>query len=364
MSPKFVSLPVKSVEKVTADCSVIEFDVSDEFADDFAFRHGQHLTLRAMIDGEDVRRSYSLCSSPLDNSWKVAVKRIEDGRFSTYANTALKAGDVLEVMPPSGHFFVEPEPDKQKNYVAFAAGSGITPIMSIVKTHLALEPKSTFQLFYTNQAVSTIILKEELEGLKNQYLDRLEIFHFFTQEDRNIPLFSGRIDTGKLDILFRNFIDQEAVDHYFLCGPNQMIFMIRDYLEKKGIDDKQVHFELFNTDGIAPKENGKKKKRTINPDLVTEVLIREGGKDFQFQMVRGSENLLDAALKKNADLPFACKGGVCCTCRARLLEGQVDVQVNYGLEQDEIDNGYILTCQSIPTSEKVVVDFDSSLGQH
>ena len=192
-------------------------------------------------------------------------------------------------------------------------------------------------------------------------MERLEIFHFLTQEERNIPLFNGRLDREKLDILFKTLIDKDSVNDYFICGPNAMIFLVKDYLEELGVDKKQIHFELFNTEGIP--QNGKRKKKPIVAEgLLTEIEIKEGGKNFKFTMPRGSDSILDAALKQNADLPFACNGGVCCTCRAKLLEGEVDLLVNYGLEEEEIQNGYILTCQAIPTTEKVIVDFDASIG--
>lgn len=362
MAAKFHPLRVKSIEKVTAECAVLEFEVPDDLQEQFRYKQGQYLTLRADINGEDIRRSYSLCSCPLDQQWKVAVKKVEDGRFSTYANERLRPGDTLEVMPPDGRFFVEPDPSRQKNYVAFAAGSGITPIISIIKTHLELEPKATFQLFYVNQAVSTIILREELEALKNRFLDRLEIFHFLTRETRSVPLFNGRLDTEKLAILFKTLIYQSSIDDYFICGPNAMIFTIRDFLQEKGVETGKIHFELFNTEGLQQAKP--KKWKVVDESQVTEVHIREGGKDFTFTIPRGSDNILDAALKQNADLPFACKGGVCCTCRAKLMEGEVDVLVNYGLEPDEIADGYILTCQAVPTSEIVKVDFDASVSKY
>lgn len=358
MENKFYPLLIKDIVKTTADCSVISFDIKEEWQPYFDFKQGQHLTLKAIIDGEEVRRSYSLCSSPLDKEWKVAVKKIEDGRFSTFANEVLQIGARLEVMPPNGRFFVPVVTNEAKNYVAFAAGSGITPILSIIKTHLSLEPKSTFTLFYTNRTVSSIILKEEIEALKNVYLDRFEVFHFLTQEDRNIPLFNGRIDQQKLDIIFRALVNVEDIHHFFLCGPMEMIFSIKDYLTEKGVDKKQIHFELFNTSDL-PRKNGQKKRKIIKKDGTScEVIILEGGKSFQFNLPQGGNNILDTALMKGADLPYACKGGVCCTCRAKLVEGNVEMEVNYALEQEEIDAGYILTCQSIPVSEKVVVDFD------
>ncbi len=356
MATKFYKLPVKKVEKTTEDCALITFQVADEQKEEFAYKQGQYLTLRKEINGEDIRRSYSLCSSPLDNEWQVAVKKVEEGRFSTFANEQLKEGEILEVMPPDGRFFVEVDPFRARNYVAFAAGSGITPILSIIKTHLQTEPQSTFKLFYTNQAVSSIILKEEIEALKNIYLDRFEVFHFLTRERRSAELFNGRIDQEKLDVLFKHFINQHETNHYFICGPNEMIFLIRDYLLEKDIAAKKVHFELFNTENIVKKV----RKEEIDPSKLSEISIIEGGKTITFSIPQQSTNILDAALENRADLPYACKGGMCCTCRAKVIEGKVDMLVNYGLEPEEIENGYVLTCQAIPLTEKVVVDFDTS----
>lgn len=351
---QFHTISIEDIEKTTSDCSVISFDIPSELKETFNFKQGQYLTLKADINGEEVRRSYSLCSSPLDNEWSVAVKKIENGKFSTFANEVLKKGDKLEVMPPNGNFFVKVDKTQAKNYIAFAAGSGITPILSIIKTHLALEPDSTFKLFYINQAVSTIILKEEIEALKNIYLSRFEIFHFLTKQQRDIELFNGRINEEKLDIIFSKMVDFESINDYFICGPNEMIFMIKDYLVDKGISKNQVHFELFNTTGLA----AKKEDKVIDTSILTEIEVTEGGKNYSFNIVQGSQNILDAALDNYADLPFSCKGGVCCTCRAKLIEGTVDMEVNYALEEEEVAEGYILTCQAIPTSKKVVVDFD------
>ena len=351
---KFHSISIANIEKTTADCSVISFDIPNDLKEVFAYKQGQYLTFKANINGEEVRRSYSLCSSPLDNKWSVAVKKIEDGRFSTFANDVLKVGDTLETMPPNGRFFVECEPKATKNYIAFAAGSGITPILSIIKTHLAKEPNSTFKLFYINQAVSTIILKEEVESLKNTYLNRFELFHFLTKQQRDIELFNGRIDEEKLAFIFSKMVDISSINDYFICGPNEMIFMIRDYLMNKDVAKNQVHFELFNTTGIA----AKKKVKTIDTSILTEIVVTEGGKKYSFSIPEGSNNILDAAMDNHADLPFACKGGVCCTCKAKLIEGTVEMEVNYALEQEELDEGYILTCQAIATSKRVVVDFD------
>lgn len=355
MAVTLYPIKVRKIEKTTADCSVISFEIREELKELFDFKQGQYLTLEAMIEDEAVRRSYSLCSSPLDNEWKVAVKKIDGGKFSTFANDVLKAGDTLQVMPPNGNFYVDIRPKKAKNYIAFAAGSGITPIFSIIKTHLELELESTFKLFYINQAVSTIILKEEIEGLKNRFLNRFEIFHFLTREERSTPLFNGRIDQEKLDFIFGKIAKKENTDDIFICGPDEMIFLIKDYLSEIGFDKKQIHFELFNTGNLSKK---KQKKRVVKSDIMSEITIREGGKNFKFSIPKGSNSILDAGLEKNADLPFACKGGVCCTCKAKLLEGEVEMEVYYGLEEEEVEAGYILTCMAVPQTEKVVVDYD------
>lgn len=357
MAKKSFPLVVKSIEKTTEECVIISFEVKKELQETFAYQQGQYLTLIANINGEEIRRSYSLCSSPLDNEWKVGIKKVEDGKFSTFANEVLKAGDTLEVMPPNGKFFVEVNKEKQKNYAVFAAGSGITPIFSIIKTHLLAEPNSTFKLFYINQTVKSIILKEELEALKNLFMGRLEIFYFLTKEFRNVPLLKGRLDREKLDVIFKSICQTENIDDYFVCGPEAMIFLVRDFLLEKNVDKKTIHFELFNTTGTAPA--AKKKVAQQFKGKVADITILEGGKSMNFKMEQGSDNILDAAMNNSADLPYACKGGVCCTCRAKLVEGDVNVLVNYGLEEEEIEQGYILTCQAVPISNKVIVDFDS-----
>jgi ring-1,2-phenylacetyl-CoA epoxidase subunit PaaE len=356
LAPQFYPLRIRDISRTTADCSVLSFDVPENLREAFAFKQGQHLTLKTQVNGEEIRRSYSLCSSPLDKEWKVAVKKIDGGAFSGFVNEQLKPGDVLDVMNPHGSFFVEPEPGAEKHYVAFAAGSGITPIFSILKTHLQAEPKARFSLFYTNQNVASIILKEEIEALKNQYIDRFEPYFFLTQEERDVSLFNGRMDDEKLEKIFRYFLDLPSVDHFFLCGPEELIFKIRDSLISHGVDLKRIHFELFTT------QAGQNRIRKSKPDSksagTTDVMIREGGKNMKFRMAKDSETILEAALRYNAGLPFACKGGVCCTCKAKLLEGKVEMEVNYALEKEQLDAGYILTCQAVPLTDTVVVDFD------
>ncbi len=355
-SSRFFGLQVKNLHKTTRDCMVVTFDVPANLKKQFSFKQGQYLTLEVEIDGETVRRSYSLCSSPLDDAWQVAIKQIPSGKFSTYANEVMKEGDIIDVMQPDGRFYVDVDTSQDKNYMAFAAGSGITPILSIIKTHLASEANATFKLCYINKSVASIILKEELEALKNIYLDRLEIYYFLTKEYRNIPLFDGRLDEEKLSTLFDKFIDLPSMDEFFICGPEAMIFMVQDFLLAKEVSKKQIHFELFNTSGSADKLAEKDYSAVSGNEA--EITIMDGGKSFNFSIEQGSQNILDAALANQADLPFACKGGVCCTCRAKLVEGKVDMLANYALEEDEVEAGYILTCQAIPISEKIVVDFD------
>ena len=357
VSKGFYSLRISNIEKTTSDCSIISFDIPESLVDTFSFIQGQYLTLKASINGKEVRRSYSLCSSPLDSEWKVGIKKVPGGKFSTYANEILQVGDSLEVMSADGKFYTPIDSNTQRNFAAFAAGSGITPMVSIIKTHLASEPKSTFKLFYVNQKASSVILKEELEALKNLYMERFEIYYFLTKQQRNIPFLNGRIDKEKLEIIFKSICSVKNIDHYFICGPEAMIHLINDYLIEKEVKKEQVHFELFGTDYKAADQ---KKESLANAfkGKACDLTIIEGGKQMTFQMEQGANNVLDEALNNSADLPFACKGGVCATCKAKLIEGDVNMLLSYGLEPDEVEAGYILSCQAIPTSEKLVVDFD------
>jgi ring-1,2-phenylacetyl-CoA epoxidase subunit PaaE len=288
-----------------------------------------------------VRRSYSLCSSPLEDKWKVAVKKINGGLFSTFINTELKKGDTLEIMPPSGHFFKPVDTTKAKNYIVFAAGSGITPILSIIKTHLAAEPNATFKLFYLNRTVKSIIFKEQIEQLKNLYFNRLEIFHFLTKEHRPVELFNGRFTKEKLQVMAEKLFDPKEIDECFICGPE---------------DKEKIHYELFVT-GIS--EEDKKRAVTIAEKKVegTEVTIIDGGKEFHFIMEADYDNILDGAIAAGADLPFACKGGVCGTCRCKIVEGTAEMKINYALDESEVEKQLTLSCQAVPTSKKLVVDF-------
>jgi ring-1,2-phenylacetyl-CoA epoxidase subunit PaaE len=355
----FHSLRVKRVEKETDDCVSIEFEVPEELKDVFQFKQGQNLTIKKVINGEELRRNYSICTSPFDNKLKVAVKKADGGIFSTWANGNLKEGDFLEVLPPTGKFYTELNPSKKKNYVAFAAGSGITPILSIIKTTLISEPKSKFTLLYGNRTKNSIIFKEELEALKDKYIDRFRIYHILSRELTEAEINNGRIDVDKLELLFGKLIDIQTCDEFFVCGPEEMIFCIKGYLEGRGVSSEKIHFELFTVPGQNQTNSKQQTEVPKDEGPKANVSVKLDGIMFDFDLAYESESILDAALKQGADLPYACKGGVCTTCKAKLIEGKVSMDVNWGLEPDEVEKGYILTCQSHPQTERIVVDFDS-----
>lgn len=357
MSIHFHQLTVKEVRKETEDCVSVLFEIPDNLKESFLFQQGQSLTMRKTLNNEDVRRTYSICSSPLDNEWRVAIKKVDGGLFSSFANNELKKGDVLEVMQPVGKFYVALDSAHKKNYLGFAAGSGITPLLSIIKTTLRTEPQSSFTLVYGNKNRSSIIFFEELEALKNKYLQRFNFINILSRERTDATINFGRINAEKLKEL-EKLIDYTSFDESFICGPEEMIFAVKDFLAAKGIDKKKIHFELFTTPGqkkpgLVSRESG------VETGPKSKISIKLDGRSFDFDLSLTSDiTILDAALKQGADLPFACKGGVCCTCKAKLLEGKVSMDVHWGLEDEEVEQGYILTCQAHPTTEKVVVDFD------
>lgn len=353
---KFETLIVKEVRRETADCVSIAFDVTDALQSSFAFKQGQYITINAQINGEAIRRSYSICSSPLDHELRIAVKKVPGGVFSTWANESLQAGTALEVMPPMGKFFTELNPANNGQYVAFASGSGITPILSIIKTTLMTEPNSQFTLVYGNRNRHSIIFKEALESLKNKFMGRFRIVYILSREKTDAPIHFGRIDEEKCQQLCKTILQQQTINHYFLCGPESMIFGVKKALEDSGVDNKKIHFELFTTGASIKKTNQTQIRH--QHEVKSHITVKQDGVTFEFDLGFEGESILDAALKHGADLPFACKGGVCCTCKAKLIEGEVDMDVNYGLEQEEIEHGFILTCQSHPRTENVLIDFD------
>lgn len=355
----FHPLRVRKVQKETDDCVSITFEVPEELKSLYQFRQGQSLTVRRFIGGEEVRRTYSICSAPQDDVLRVAVKKVEGGLFSTWANEELAPGEELEVMPPVGKFYTDLDPAQKKNYVAFAAGSGITPVLSLIKTTLLTEPHSTFTLVYGNRTKNSIIFKEELEALKDRFLSRFRIYHILSRERTDAEINYGRIDRDKVEALSSKLIDIRNTDEFFLCGPEEMIFTVRDFLGEKGVKQDHIHFELFTIPGQKKSVVDTSKKEVVDEGPKAKVSVKLDGILFDFDLGQEGESILDAALKQGADLPYACKGGVCCTCKAKLLEGEVEMEVNWGLEPDEIERGYILTCQSHPRTEKVVVDFDA-----
>ncbi len=357
MSIHFHPLSIKNIQKETADCVSVVFDIPESLKKSFQFKQGQSLTMRATINGEEVRRTYSICSSPLDKELRVAIKKVDGGLFSTFANEQLKQSDIVEVMQPIGKFYVELNPANKKNYLGIAAGSGITPLLSIIKTTLQTESGSSFTLVYGNKSRSSIIFFEELEGLKNKYLRRFNFINILSRERTDAAINFGRINTEKLNELGK-LVDYASFDDVFICGPEEMIFAAKDFLEKKGLDKKKIHFELFTTPG-QKRTTDNRQPTTDNSGPKSKITVKLDGRSFDFDLSLTSDTtILDAALKQGADLPFACKGGVCCTCKARLLEGEVSMDVHWGLEDEEVEQGYILTCQSHPKTEKVVVDFD------
>jgi ring-1,2-phenylacetyl-CoA epoxidase subunit PaaE len=359
MALQFHRLIVKEVKKETPDCVSVSFEIPEGLKKEFDYKAGQNLTLRTWIDGkEEVRRSYSLCSSPLDNEWKVAIKKVAGGQFSTFANDQLRPMSMLEVMPPTGKFAIETKAENRKSYVAFAAGSGITPVISIIKTVLRTEPGSRFTLVYGNRNRASIIFKEELEALKNKFMSRFRMIHVLSRELTDATINHGRIDAEKCDALFTSHVEIDA-DEFFLCGPEGMIFCVSDYLKGKGVDEKKIHFELFTSPG--------QKRTTINDQRSTveahvpksRIIIIRDGRQFEFDLEYDSEPILDAAIHNGIDLPYSCKGGVCSTCSAKVTEGEVKMDVCYALEPEDVAKGFILTCQSHPKTERVVVNFDA-----
>ena len=355
--PTFHSLRVQEVRRETADCVSVSFDVPETLTDAYAFTQGQYLTLKTQINGEEVRRSYSICTSPLDDDLRVAIKEVPDGKFSTFANQHLQKDTLIDVMTPTGNFFTELSETNEKNYVCFAAGSGITPVMSIMKTVLQREPNSQFTLFYGNKGADSVIFKEKIDGLKSDYMNRLTVHHILSREHPGSDLFYGRIDEEKCQSFCNLLLDVKEVDEFFLCGPKAMIRAVSTTLEKEGVDKKRIHFELF-TSPLGKLDGKRKVRKTVAKNIISKIKITSDSNLLQFDLESEGVTILDAALAAGADLPFACKGGVCCTCKAKLISGNIEMDVNYALEPDEVAAGYILTCQAHPTTDEVHVSFD------
>jgi ring-1,2-phenylacetyl-CoA epoxidase subunit PaaE len=355
---KFHPLTVAAVTRETRDAIALTFEVPPELREAFRFVQGQHLTLRADIDGEDVRRSYSICSAVQDNVLRVAVKKSPGGTFSTWANEGVKPGQTLDVMPPMGHFNVPLDAGNRRHYVGFAAGSGITPLLSIIKTTLRIEPHSRFTLFYGNRSSSTVMFKEELADLKDSYLGRLNLVYVMSREPQDIEVLNGRIDRKKADALLAHWIDVADIDTAFVCGPDGMMQAVAASLEAHGVPKPRIKVELFAAS--IPKHERKPQPVPSPGHTECAVTVIMDGAARQYTLEKTKENILDAALRQGIELPYSCKGGVCSTCRAKLIEGEVDMDVNFALEDYEIARGFILCCQSYPVTDKVVIDFDQT----
>ena len=353
----FHPLSVQSVERLTEDAVAITFAVPDELRDSYAYAAGQHLTVRTEIDGAEVRRNYSICAPATSGRLRVAVKRLEGGAFSGFATSALAVGDVVDVMTPTGRFVPRLDPGQAKRYCAVAAGSGITPVLSIVATVLDVEPASSVTLVYGNRTTRSVMFVDELADLKDRHPTRFRVINVLSREPQDIELFNGRIDAAKLTRLMDTLIPADSVDEWFLCGPFAMVEQARDTLLAAGVQSSRVHVELFHVEGEAPREAGAEQDATRNAGT-SSVMITLDGRATTFDVPRGGPRILDAALAVRGDAPYACKGGVCGTCRAKLVSGEVAMDRNYALEPDEIESGFVLACQSTPVSDEVVLDFD------
>lgn len=360
MTPQFHPLRVAQVRAETADTVSIAFEVPAELRDAYRFTQGQFLTLRANVDGKEVRRSYSICCAVQDYEQKgelrVAVKRVDDGLFSNYLHDGLAPGATLDVMTPDGRFHVPLDPEAARHYVAFAAGSGITPVMSLICTTLAVEPRSRFTLVYGNRNVDSIIFGEALEDLKNRYMSRLTLYHVLSRQPQEIDLLHGRLDRARVGAFLQTLIPVDDIDAAFVCGPASMIDDVEAALLDAGLDPHRIHTERFGVPLAAPRP------RAVVPEGeqadTAELVVVLDGKQHAMRIPLVDANVLDTALSAGLDLPYACKGGVCCTCRAKVLEGKVEMEKNYTLEPWEMDKGFVLTCQARPLTERVVVSYD------
>jgi len=354
-TPRFHRLAVNDLRRETADAVSLTFAIPKQLEGDYSFSPGQYLTLRTMMDGEEVRRSYSICSGPDDGELRIAVKKVDGGAFSSWAADELQCGDELDVMTPTGRFGIAPAPAEARVHVGFAAGSGITPILSIVRGVLAREPDSRFFLFYGNRSTGSMLFREALEELKDRFIARLSVFHVISGEEQDIPILHGRLDGEKVRVLLRSLVPAASVDHVFICGPAGMSEDIEATCRDIGIAGERIHVERF-----VSEFGGKPRPKAViaagAPPKSFAALIIDG-KRREVPVAEG-EAILDAALRAGLDMPFACKGGMCSTCRAKLVEGAAQMEVNYSLEPWELDKGFILTCQARPTTEKVVVDYD------
>ena len=355
----FHPLRVAAVDRLTDDAVALTFDVPPALREAYRFIAGQHVNVRSVLAGDDVRRSYSICSPATGQRLRVAVKRLDGGAFSAYAHDVLRPGDTVDVMTPTGRFFTRLDPANSKHYAAIAAGSGITPVLSIVATALEVERQSRVTLVYGNRTTRSVMFLEELADLKDRYPDRFAVHHVLSREPQDVELFSGRLDPERISRFLELLLPVDTVDEWFLCGPFAMIEGARETLLGNGVRRERIHTELFHVEGEQPRESapaaGDDGSLGDDAARVTAVL---DGRSTTFEMARSGDRVLDALLRVRDDAPYACKGGVCGTCRAKLVDGEVRMERNYALEDDELESGFVLACQSHPVSDAVTLDFD------
>lgn len=357
MAPKFHELTISKIEELTEDAKAISFAIPDSLRNDYQFTPGQYLTLRADIGGEDVRRSYSI-SSPLGaNALTVGIRRVEDGKFSSFATEGLQVGQKLQVMTPEGRFTADI--GNTKDALLIAAGSGITPMMSIAQSLLEGDEEANVTLVYGNRETKSIMFREQLEFLKDRFMQRLTLIHILSREDQDVPILNGRIDADKIKALINtSAIDPRSSDGVFICGPGEMIEVVRTTCEETGVDASKIHFELFTpADGQEPRKAPTKEMLEAAEQGVAVEIILDGSKR-SFKLTDANETVLEAANKHGLELPFSCKGGMCCTCRCKVARGSAEMAVNYSLEPWEIEAGFTLACQARPTSDNLTLDFD------
>ena len=351
--PEFHSLKVKEIVKETNDTVSVSFQVPEDLKEAYAFTPGQYLTLKLTINNEEQRRSYSICSSSAEDI-TVAVKRVENGLVSSYLNEVLKENDEMEVMTPEGNFTLETDQAKKRKFVGFAAGSGITPIMSMIKQLSMDETETVFTLFYSNKMESDVIFKHQLDQLAG---DNLKINYIYTRQKLNNPLLEGRIDKSKATELIKADLSCLNADAFYLCGPEEMIFNVKSALEEFGVLNTKIKFELFTTP-VLMAEKPKQQEADENFDGEALVTVIYDDEEIDFNLNKDGDTILDAAMDNDVDVPFSCKGAVCCTCKAKVIEGKVTMDANYALSDQEVEDGYVLACQSHPASAKVTLDFD------
>ncbi len=352
---QFHTLSVSKITSQTSDTVSVAFEIPNELKKEFEYTSGQYLTLKFNINGQEERRAYSLCSSPYtDELHEVAVKKVENGIVSTYINDVLKRGDAIEVMPPQGGFIIEPSVSNTKHYVGFAAGSGITPIISMIKTVLSEEPNSKFTLVYGNKTKDSTIFRKELSSIESNNFDLVSIY---SREQTGDTLTEGRIDKQKAAALFKEKSELLQADGFYMCGPEEMIAGTAETLKNLGVADDKVHYELFTTPVLLVQET---KQETNNFEGDATVTVIYDDEEVKFTLNSNGDTILDAAMENDVDVPFSCKGAVCCTCKALVTEGRAVMTANYSLSESEVEEGYILTCQAHPASENVVIDFDEA----